>query len=82
MQCANSNSAWECQVDRNLKHLTIVGAGFDLRPKLYQRAWPSYKHSGSAVMQKKWIDGLGNVIKTPLVDFDRCYHYITNCARL
>ena len=52
MQCANSNSAWECQVDRNLKHLTIVGAGFDLRPKLYQRAWPSYKHSGSAVMQK------------------------------
>ena len=36
MQCANSNSAWECQVDHNLKHLTIVEPEFDLRPKLYQ----------------------------------------------
>ena len=84
MQCANSNSAWECQVDRNLKHLTIVEAEFDLRPKLYQSG------PGQAISTllwlcshaKKWIDGLGNVIKTPLVDFDRCYHYITNCARL
>ena len=43
-------------MDRNLKHLTIVEAEFDLRPKLYQRAWPSYKHFTLALQSCKKMD--------------------------